>query len=338
MKRPWHSIGLLTIIFALGVISGTVLQKYYGFGNLLRIVGLKDMLSLTSARAILQPAINAEAGIPEKLSGTLSLVILTGQSNMSGRGDLPPEQSIHPRIFMFGNDYRWKSAREPVDAPHGQVDLVSEDRDAGFGPALAFATSVLKRNSELVIGLIPCAKGASSIKEWQRDLSEKTLYGSCLKRVRAATTMGTVAGMLSFQGETDALDPERFPKWSPSASSYGEKFATFVDDLRKDLSLATMPIVFAQLGTNNSPDDYVNWEILKEQQKSSNPSCAVMITTDDLALADGVHFTTESYRVIGDRYAEAFLQLTSLTNDCAKHGKGSHTRSGVPKNFTNKSE
>ena len=306
------------MIFALGVISGTVLQKYHAFSNLLRFFGMKNMLSLMPARAILQPGINVEAGIPEELSGKLSLVILAGQSNMSGRGDLPPEQSMHPRSFVFGNDYRWKSAREPVDAAHGQVDLVSEDRDAGFGPALTFATSVLKRNPELVVGLIPCAKGASSIKEWQRDLSEKTLYGSCLKRVRAATTMGTVAGMLFFQGETDALDPERFPKWSPSASSYSERFATFVDDLRKDLSLATMPIVFAQLGTNNSPDDYVNWEILKEQQKSSNLSCAAMITTDDLALADGVHFTTESYRVIGHRYADAFLQLASLANDCAQ--------------------
>jgi hypothetical protein len=326
------------MIFALGVLSGAVLQKYSVFGNLLRVVGVKSIFSLISARVISQPAISAEPGIPEKFSGKLSLVILAGQSNMSGRGDLPAEHSTHPRIFMFGNDYRWKSAREPVDAAYGQVDLISEDRDAGFGPALAFATSVLKRNPELIIGLIPCAKGASSIKEWQRDLSENTLYGSCLKRVRAATTTGTVAGMLFFQGETDALDPERFPKWSPSASSYPEKFATFLDDLRGDLSLATMPVVFAQIGTNKAPRDYVNWEALKEQQKSSKLPCVAMITTDDLALADAVHFTTESYRIIGQRYAEAFLQLTSVTNDCAKHGKRSHPRSGVPKNFTNKRE
>ena len=318
MKRPWYSIGLLAMIFALGVLSGAVLQKYSTFGNLLRAVGVKSILSLMSARVISQPTISAEPGIPEKFSGKLSLVILAGQSNMSGRGDLPAEHSTHPGIFMFGNDYRWKSAREPVDAAHGQVDLVSEDRYAGFGPALAFATSVLKRNPELIIGLIPCAKGASSIKEWQRDLSENTLYGSCLKRVRAATTMGTVAGMLFFQGETDALDPERFSKWSPSASSYREKFVTFVDDLRKDVSLVTMPFVFAQLGTNNAASDYINWEILKEQQKSTKLPCAAMIKTDDLALADAVHFTTESYRTIGHRYAEAFLQLMSVTNDCTQ--------------------
>jgi hypothetical protein len=318
MKRPWYSIGFLAIIFAVGVLSGALLQKYSAFGNLLRAVGVKSILSLMSARVISQPAISAEPGIPEKFLGKLSLVILAGQSNMSGRGDLPAEHSAHPGIFMFGNDYRWKSAREPVDAAYGQVDLISEDRDAGFGPALAFATSVLKRKPELAIGLIPCAKGSSSIKEWQRDLSENTLYGSCLKRVRAATTMGTVAGMLFFQGETDALDPERFPKWSPSAPSYREKFVTFVNDFRKDISPNTMPFVFAQLGTNNATGDYINWEILKDQQKSTTLPCAAMITTDDLALADAVHFTTESYRSIGQRYAEAFLQLMAVMNDCAQ--------------------
>jgi hypothetical protein len=41
-----------------------------------------------------------------------------------------------------------------------------------------------------------------------------------------------------------------------------------------------------------------------------------MITTDDLALADEVHFTTESYLLIGQRYADAFLQLTAVSNGC----------------------
>ncbi len=34
-----------------------------------------------------------------------------------------------------------------------------------------------------------------------------------------------------------------------------------------------------------------------------------MITTDDLALKDGVHFTSESYQTIGGRFAEAYLNL-----------------------------
>jgi hypothetical protein len=42
-----------------------------------------------------------------------------------------------------------------------------------------------------------------------------------------------------------------------------------------------------------------------------------MITTDDLPLADGVHFTTHSYQVIGERFAEAFFKLTTGSAQCA---------------------
>jgi hypothetical protein len=34
-----------------------------------------------------------------------------------------------------------------------------------------------------------------------------------------------------------------------------------------------------------------------------------MITTSDLALADGLHFTTASYQTIGARFAAAYLPL-----------------------------
>jgi hypothetical protein len=307
---------LFVIVFASGVLIGSIVQKYYRGSEEIRVIGPTNIPALMSSRVIVPPSVIAEPGIPEEFLGRLSLFILAGQSNMSGRGDLPPKQSIHPKIFVFGNDYRWKIAREPIDAAQGQVDLVSEDKEAAFGPGLAFATYLLEARPEMAVGLIPCAKASTSIVEWQRNLSETSLYGSCLKRIRAATTMGAVVAMLFFQGESDALDPDRFSTRSPSASSYAEAFATFVGDLRKDVSLPSMPVVFAQIGTHKAAADYVNWEIVKEQQRRIKLACAVMITTDDLAVADEVHFTTESYRLIGQRYADAFLQLTAVSNGC----------------------
>jgi Carbohydrate esterase, sialic acid-specific acetylesterase len=318
MKRPWYLLGLIVLVFTAGLLSGAVLQKYYGFGTLLRTIGVRDRSSLTSARVIFDPAVHAQAGIPEEFSGKLSLFILAGQSNMSGRGDLPSEQAVHRRIFVFGNDYRWKIAREPIDAADGQVDLVSEDKDAGFGPGLAFATSLIKRNPDRLIGLIPCAKGASSIAEWQRNLSENSLYGSCLKRIRAATTMGKITGLLFFQGEEDAVDPNRAPNRSFSASSYAMSFSRFVSDIRNDLALVILPVVFAQIATNNTPRYFVNWHVIKEQQEMINLSCTAMIRTADLSLKDDVHFTTESYQIIGQRYAEAFLTLMASARECGK--------------------
>jgi hypothetical protein len=121
--------------------------------------------------------------IPKEAIGHLDLFILAGQSNMSGYGEINPEEiEIVPRAFVFGNDYHWRLAREPIDDPTGQVDLVSMDIGAGYSCGTSFAKTLLRYDPNLFIGLIPCAKGGSSIEEWQRNLNENSLYGSCLKR------------------------------------------------------------------------------------------------------------------------------------------------------------
>ncbi|MBN1349304.1 sialate O-acetylesterase [candidate division KSB1 bacterium] len=252
---------------------------------------------------------DARDDIPVKDHGKLSLFILAGQSNMSGRGEYIPDQPPNPRIFLFGNDYHWKLAAEPIDDSENQVDEISIDSNPGFSLGLAFATSLLSEEPDLVIGLIPCAKGGSSIEQWQRNLSDKSLYGSCLKRARAASVMGEIAGLLFFQGESDALDPIQYPQKAPAASNYAAKFSAFVTEIRRDLCLPELPVVFAQIGNTKKPDIHINWKLVKEQQASVNLPRCTMVTTDDLPLKDAVHFTTESYKIIGKRFADAFLRL-----------------------------
>lgn len=79
-------------------------------------------------------------------------------------GTAPVEQedeTLHPRVFAFGQDYRWRRAVEPLgDAP-------------GVGPGLAFAKELANRQPDLVIGLVPCARGGTSILAWQRNLSDR---------------------------------------------------------------------------------------------------------------------------------------------------------------------
>ena len=170
----------------------------------------------------------------------------------SGKSAVPDGFDIPQNAYTFGNDYQWHLSTSPVDSAEGQVDLVSADEFTGFGPALAFARSLLTKNSTQPIGLIPCAKSGSSIAEWEKSLDERTLYGSCLKRVRAASTMGTVSGILFFQGEADTVDPEQFADLNPAADAWAEQFATFAYNFRQDIGNPGTPLVYAQLG---QPDD-----------------------------------------------------------------------------------
>ena len=295
----------ICVFFLLGIAAGAVIQKSFGMGNVLRAIGIPYP---TTVPAFVPTALPVDE-IPPAYGGKMRLFILAGQSNMVGYAPLPGNYKTDPRVYVFGNDYHWRIAREPVDSAYNQVDQVSLDRVEAFGPSTAFAFASLDYDEQALIGLIPCAKSSSSIGQWQRDLSDQSLYGSCLKRARAASPMGQISGILFFQGETDALDPLQYPEYAPNAYHWGELFIRFVTDFRHDTADPDLPVIFAQIGSNTAPEAFINWNVIKEQQQSIQLPMTKMITTDDLALLDGLHFTAESYQIIGRRFAEAYWVL-----------------------------
>ena len=288
-----------------GFLAGAVIQKMIGVGNVLRAVGIPYPTSAPQGDLLVLPTVE----IPQAYKGQMSLFILAGQSNMVGWSPIPEGERTDLRIYVFGKDYRWRIADHPIEDASNQVDMVSENLLAGFGPAMDFAFASLERHPNIVIGLIPCAKNSSGIIQWQRDLSDQTLYGSCLKRVRAASPMGHISGILFFQGETDALDPVLYPQPEPQPFDWGHLFTAFITDLRNDLNEPELPVVFAQLGPDLSSVDFPNWKIVQEQQSAIDLPMTAIITTDDLPLLDGLHFTVDSYRTIGRRFADAYWEL-----------------------------
>jgi len=232
----------------------------------------------------------------------LHLFVLIGQSNMMGKAGLPATQRTDARILNFANDWKWKIGIEPIDDPGGQIDQVSKDKLTGYGPSMAFALKMLEYGGPgYRIGLIPCAKNASSMKGWRPSESRRTLYGSCLARIRQAQKMGTVEGILMFQGEREA-------KTGQDADNWDELFLDMVSNLRNDLDIPNLPVVFAQIGpTPKQISPY--WEIVKQRQAAVKAKNVSMITTDDLATFDGLHFDVPSYTIIGERFAAAMWSL-----------------------------
>jgi hypothetical protein len=305
MKR-FYFLAAIALTLLTGFLLGAVVQREIGIGNLLRGAGLPYPTQTPGGPPPTQPT---TLEIPASQQGQMALFILAGQSNMVGWAPIPETQEIDANIYVFGNDYRWRVAAEPVDDPAGQVDPVSLDRAAAFGPSLAFASAIRSQQPEMVIGLIPCAKSASAIIEWQRNLSDQSLYGACLKRAQAASPMGYFAGILFFQGETDAVDATLYPQFKPNPAQWSALFTLCVDAWREDLRDPRLPVVFAQIGANSNPGEGSKWELVQEQQRAVDLPGVAMITTSDLATLDGLHFTTESYRMVGERFAAAYLAL-----------------------------
>jgi hypothetical protein len=99
------TILLMGVILLVGMLFGIYFQRSFGVGNLIRVVGVNYPTRTPdeSFRPVLPTPLQ---GIPIEYQGELALFILAGQSNISGYAELPDDQSIDWRAFVFGNDYR----------------------------------------------------------------------------------------------------------------------------------------------------------------------------------------------------------------------------------------
>lgn len=61
---------------------------------------------------------------------------------MVGWAPIPENEEVDPRIYVFGADYHWHIARNPINCADNPVDNVSENRIAGFSLSLPFAARV----------------------------------------------------------------------------------------------------------------------------------------------------------------------------------------------------
>ncbi|WP_380787064.1 sialate O-acetylesterase [Sphingomonas sp. R86521] len=233
--------------------------------------------------------------------------VLAGQSNMSGRGaiaDLPaPDRIADPRIALYGNDGQWHPALDPLDDATGQVDAVSADKQAAVGPGLPFARTML-RTTRHSIALVPCAKGGSSIARWKPVPDRAALYGSCVARVREAG--GHLAGMLWYQGETDAETP------LVDAAGWTAAFQQMTSAFRNDLAAPKLPIVIVQIADRprTDSDRYPSWTAIQDQQVRPPLPCTAMVSAKGLPRnPDDLHLTTHAQRTLGPRLAAAMARL-----------------------------
>lgn len=176
---------------------------------------------------------------------TKQIFILSGQSNMAGRGGVvvnhhnnqkhwdgvvPPECTPNSsKIFRLNAHLQWEVAHEPL---HRDID---SKKTCGVGPGMSFANAVVDRMG--IVGLVPCAVGGTAIKEWERG---SHLYENMVKRAKAAANhsdgSGEIKALLWYQGESDTSSQH-------NADCYKENMEKLIHDVRADLDLPCLPII-----------------------------------------------------------------------------------------------
>lgn len=216
----------------------------------------------------------------------MELYLLIGQSNMAGRGKLDEQSKVvSQNILMLDKNNNWVVAQDPLhfDKP-----------EAGVGPGISFAQTMLVGRENVQIGLIPCAWGGSSINVWKSG--EKYLnhfpYDEAIQRARLARQKGVLKAILWLQGESDN-DPVK-------SVGYFEKLTTLISNLRKDLDDPNLPFIAGEIGYFNT-ENCINGMINNLPKKVKNT--AVVSAKDLKDRGDHLHFDTYSARELGKRYA-----------------------------------
>ena len=218
----------------------------------------------------------------------LQLFLLIGQSNMAGRGKVGPKDEVtNPRIFMLTKEREWVLARDPL---HFDKPV------AGVGPGMEFARMLVAADAKITVGLIPCAVGGTALDKW-KVVGE--LYTAAVARAREALKSGTLAGILWHQGESD--------KTHEQLITYGDRFAAMIGQLRKDLDAENVPVIMGELGRFRPAHAEFNTALPEISRQV--PLC-IYVTSESLVdQGDHLHFDTPSQRILGQRYAAAFLKL-----------------------------
>lgn len=227
------------------------------------------------------------------------IFILAGQSNMAGRGFVQPEDTVaNHRILTMNKDNQWEYAKEPLH--------YYEPERAGLDCGMSFAQKmVAKSGKNVVIGLLPCAIGGSSIGQWLNDSTYRgvTLYSNLLKRIHEAQQYGIIKGMLWHQGESNANE-KGFKNFKTNAIQ-------FFNNLRTDTDMANLPIYAGTIGSFLRKQEFplasnIN-ATLNELPTYLNQF--YLVTTNGLEpKSDTIHFNTESQRLLGERYAKMVLR------------------------------
>jgi Carbohydrate esterase, sialic acid-specific acetylesterase len=241
----------------------------------------------------------------------LELFLLFGQSNMSGSAAIEAEDEATNERIEFMVQYDCPS----LDQTYGEWLVASPPlhgcqwagATTGLGPADSFAKAIAEAWPDSKIGLVPCAvpgvsidyyeKGAVSRGESYQALPEDytSAYQMMLDRAQAAQQLGRIRGILFHQGESDS-----------GQQVWLGKVADVVENLRTDLGIGEeVPFIAGELPPTACCGGH---NTLVNQIPDTIPNSAVA-TAEGTTIHDQYHWDSASVRLMGNRYADAFLEL-----------------------------
>lgn len=220
--------------------------------------------------------------------------LLAGQSNMAGRAFVEPQDTIpNSRVLTINKDNEIIIAKEPVHIYQPNLN--------GLGCGLSFGKTLIEFIPDsITLLLLPTAVGGSSISQWIGDsvFRNISLLSNFEEKVEIGNQYGQIKGVLWHQGERDAN--------KNAYTEYKLRLNVLFGLFRQLTGNDKLPVLIGELGSFSGKD---SWDRINQQihAYALEDSLVTVISTSDLKdTGDKVHFDSESQRLLGNRFANAY--------------------------------
>ena len=270
------------------------------------------------------PVINPEEQVDPKEQ--FHLYLCFGQSNMEGNAtpEAMDKRDVDPRFqtlacVNFNNPQRtmgeWYTATPPI---------VREG--TGLGMADYFGRTMVKYLPEdIKVGVVDVAIGGTKIEGFMQEevgnyiasmnpstegwlinyfsYYDNDPYKRLVDMAKIAQESGVIKGILLHQGESNNMQQD-----------WPNKVKQIYDRLLEDLNLNAeeTPLFVGEMVSQREGGACSGHNAVIARMPSVIPNSHVISSADCPQKGDGLHFTAQGYRIMGQRYAKAALELMGI--------------------------
>ena len=256
-----------------------------------------------------------------------------GQSNMEGQGNIENQDKTVDSRFQVLCSYdncgsrkkgSWYDATPPLSCCSGQH----------LGPVDYFGRTLVKNLPEKIkVGVVVVAIAGCDIQLFEKEnyksyraesYMQSTIqsyggnpYGRLVEMGKEAQKVGVIKGILLHQGETNS-----------GQNNWPSRVKAVYNDLLNDLGLksADVPLLVGEVVRSDQGGQCGGMNNIIANVPSTIPNSYVISAQGLGHKGDNLHFSSASYRTLGERYADQMLKV--LKYDETGGGEGGGTTGG----------
>lgn len=225
------------------------------------------------------------------------LVLITGQSNALGAGTAYDYtlDTMNDRSFAYTED-GWQVADLHQVWDRGWFPRTTPGSEPSNNFSLHFGKGLAERDAARVVGFVLITAPGQPISYWDvnGDFFNQ-IRNKVSNAINELPSKSSIDGILWHQGESDGRDDD----------SYSDALYQLIEHFRSESWFAySRPFICGE--TAELP---VN-EQLRKLNRDNDPWTACIEAEGLETRDDGAHFSAKSLRLIGDRYAAKYFQMT----------------------------